>query len=57
MKKKTFRDGATAKLQLSRETLRHLADPELSRVVGGESLHPICETETCSEFRAICVVF
>lgn len=57
MRKDIRRKRAQAKLQLSRETLRHLNDPELTRVAGGESVHPICPTETCSVYRAICVIF
>lgn len=37
-----------AKLQLHRETLRHLDEPQLRKVAGGESVHPLCKTETCS---------
>lgn len=57
MRKDIQRKRAASKLQLSRETLRHLNEPELAKVAGGESIHPICETETCSVYRAICVIF
>lgn len=47
---------AHTKLQLSRETLHRLNEPQLQKIIGGESVHPICETETCSAFRR-CVTF
>lgn len=49
MKKRTH-----TKLQLSRETLRHLNDPQLRKIQAGESVDPICETETCSIYYFIC---
>ena len=55
MKKDIQRKRPQSKLRLSRETLRHLDEPELTRVAGGESIHPICETETCSILGVECV--
>ena len=55
MRKDIRRQRAQSKLQLSRETLRHLNEPELAKVAGGESIHPICETETCSVYRTSCI--
>lgn len=55
MRKDIQRKRAPSKLRLSRETLRHLNEPELAKVAGGESVDPICKTETCSIYRGSCV--